>query len=54
MDGIHGLHIDNVSSSSVKLPDGLELNFQDSKGLTYGAQFVASVGIIAARSNLLM
>ncbi|CAN7694122.1 hypothetical protein [Paenibacillus sp. LjRoot56] len=40
------LTLSNESSASVKLPDGLELNFQDSKGLTYGAQFVANVGAL--------
>lgn len=49
-DGVWMVYTDltlaNESSSSVKLPDGLELNFQDSKGLTYGAQFVASVGAL--------
>ncbi|CAN7577448.1 hypothetical protein LJR153_004210 [Paenibacillus sp. LjRoot153] len=40
------LTLSNESSASLKLPDGLELNFQDSKGLTYGAQFVASVGAL--------
>ncbi|KRE93128.1 hypothetical protein ASG89_06380 [Paenibacillus sp. Soil766] len=38
------LTLANESSSSVKLPEGLELNFQDSKGLTYSAQFVGNVG----------
>ena len=33
------LTLENLSSSTIKLPDGLEMNFQDSKGLTYGAQF---------------
>lgn len=40
------LTLSNESNASVKLPDGLELNFQDSKGLTYAAQFVASVGAL--------
>lgn len=49
-DGVWMVYADltlaNESSSSLKLPDGLELNFQDSKGLTYGAQFVTSVGTL--------
>ncbi|OCT14209.1 hypothetical protein A8709_25590 [Paenibacillus pectinilyticus] len=40
------LILENQNSTSVKLPDGLELNFQDSKGLTYGAQFVSSPGAL--------
>lgn len=38
------LILENEGTSSVKLPDGLELNFQDSKGLTYGASFVTGPG----------
>ncbi|OAS13945.1 hypothetical protein [Paenibacillus oryzisoli] len=49
-DGVWMVYTDlilsNESNASVKLPEGLELNFQDSKGLTYGAQFVASVGAL--------
>ncbi|WNR42309.1 hypothetical protein [Paenibacillus roseipurpureus] len=40
------LILENQSDASLKLPDGLELNFADGKGLTYGAQFVASVGTL--------
>jgi hypothetical protein len=49
-DGVWMVYADlilsNESSASVKLPDALELNFQDSKGLTYGAQFVTSAGTL--------
>ena len=44
MDGVYRLALENLSSSTLKLPDGLEYNFQDSKGLTYSAQFAKVEG----------
>ena len=44
MDGVYRLALENLSSSTLKLPDGLEYNFQDSKGLTYSAQFTQGGG----------
>lgn len=38
------LLLENLSSSTLKLPEGLEYNFQDSKGLTYSAQFAKVEG----------
>lgn len=38
------LTLENLSDSTLKLPDALELNLQDSKGLTYSAQFIADAG----------
>ncbi|MDQ0888727.1 hypothetical protein QFZ81_003815 [Paenibacillus sp. V4I9] len=38
------LLLENLSSTTLKLPDGLEYNFQDSKGLTYSAQFAKVEG----------
>lgn len=38
------LTLENLSNSTLKLPDALELNLQDSKGLTYGAQFISGSG----------
>ncbi|MBP1961841.1 hypothetical protein [Paenibacillus aceris] len=38
------LTLENLSNSTLKLPDALELNLQDSKGLTYNAQFISGSG----------
>ncbi|MBD0380456.1 COG1470 family protein [Paenibacillus sedimenti] len=39
------LILENLSSATLKLPDGLDYNLQDSKGLTYSAQFVKGAGL---------
>ncbi|NOU99089.1 hypothetical protein [Paenibacillus planticolens] len=36
--------LENLSNLTLKLPDSLELNLQDSKGLTYGSQFISGSG----------
>ncbi|OPH47179.1 hypothetical protein BC351_11790 [Paenibacillus ferrarius] len=38
------LVLENLSDATLKLPDGLEYNYQDSKGLTYNAQFAKGAG----------
>ncbi|NQX64735.1 hypothetical protein HQN90_01210 [Paenibacillus alba] len=38
------LVLENLSDAALKLPDGLEYNYQDSKGLTYNAQFAKGAG----------
>ncbi|GFZ90318.1 hypothetical protein GCM10008018_40720 [Paenibacillus marchantiophytorum] len=38
------LVLENLSDATLKLPDGLEFNYQDSKGLTYTATFAKGAG----------
>ncbi|MDD9267770.1 hypothetical protein ACFPES_12110 [Paenibacillus sp. GCM10023248] len=38
------LTLENLSDATLKLPDALELNLQDNKGLTYAAQFLTGSG----------
>ncbi|MEC0270874.1 hypothetical protein [Paenibacillus anseongense] len=38
------LTLENLSNTTLKLPDALELNLQDAKGLTYVAQFISGSG----------
>jgi len=48
-DGVWNVYTDltleNLGSTTLKLPDGLEYNLQDNKGLTYGAQFADGSGV---------
>ncbi|BFT71578.1 hypothetical protein [Paenibacillus sp. P36] len=38
------LTLENLSNTTLKLPDALELNLQDNKGLTYVSQFISGSG----------
>ncbi|MZQ87398.1 hypothetical protein GQF01_35295 [Paenibacillus sp. 5J-6] len=38
------LTLENLSNTTIKLPEALELNLQDAKGLTYGSQFISGSG----------